>query len=159
MVKKNKELFSLIFILFITLFLIAGCGKKEENGEVQKPVANEPAAVDTATKVTETPQNTIPDLTGNWAGTFDQRSATMSIIKQNGTEFSAIMNVNYRQPFNKTINGTIDPKTNSIKMEDLGGSKFTGHYSAQLSADGKEIRGTFIMQSDNKSYKFSFKMK
>ena len=159
MVKKNKELFGLIFILFISLFLIAGCGKKEENGEVQKPAANEPAAVDTANKVSEAPKVTVPDITGNWAGTFDQRSATMSIIKQNGTEFSAIMNVNYRQPFNKTINGTIDPKTNSIKMEDLNASRFSGKYNGQLSDDGKQIKGNFIMKADGKSYGFNFKMK
>jgi len=159
MVKKNKELFSLIFILFITLFLIAGCGKKEENGEVQKPAANEPAAVDTATKVTETPQNTIPDLTGNWAGTFDQRSTTMSIIKQTGKDFSAIMTINYRQPLTKTINGTIDPENKTINMEDLNASRFSGKYNGQLLDDGKQIKGDFIMKADGKSYGFSFKMK
>ena len=159
MIKKTEAFIGMIFILFISLFLITGCGKKEENQEVQKPSANEPAAVDTAKKMTAVPKDTIPDITGNWAGTFDQRSATMSVIKQTGTGFSAIMNVNYRQPFNKTINGTIDPQTNSIKMEDLGSSRFNGRYEAQLSDDGKQIKGTFIMRADGKSYGFNFKMK
>lgn len=159
MIKKTEAVIGMIFILFISSFLITGCGKKEENKEVQKPSANEPAAVDTSTKITAVPKDTIPDITGNWAGTFDRRSATMSIIKQNGTEFSAIMNINYRQPLNKTVDGTIDPKTNSIKMGDLGSSRFSGKYEAQLSEDGKQIKGTFIMRADGKSYGFTFKMK
>lgn len=159
MVKKNKELFGLIFILFISLFLIAGCGKKEEKGEVQKPAANEPAAVDTANKMSEAPKEIIPDLTGNWAGTFDQRSATMSVIKQTGKDFSAIMTINYRQPLTKTVNGTIDPENKTIKMEDLNASRFSGKYNGQLSDDGKQIKGNFIMKADGKSYGFNFKMK
>ena len=145
MIKKTEAFIGMIFILFIALFLITGCGKKEENQEVQKPSANEPAAVDTAKKMTAVPKDTIPDITGNWAGTFDQRSATMSVIKQTGTGFSAIMK--------------IDTKTNSIKMEDLGSSRFSGKYEAQLSDDGKQIKGTFIMRADGKSYGFNFKMK
>ncbi|MGA9292609.1 MAG: hypothetical protein WBV81_08445 [Ignavibacteriaceae bacterium] len=159
MVKKNKELFSLVFILFISLFLITGCGKKEENGEVKKPSANEPAAVDTANKATEAPKDTIPDITGNWKGTFDQRSATMSVIKQTGKDFSAIMTINYRQPLTKTVNGTIDPENKTVSMEDLNASRFAGQYNGQLLDDGKLIKGNFIMKADGKSYGFNFKMK
>ncbi len=159
MIKKQEKFLSVIFIMFLFIFLVAGCGKKEENGEVQKPDISESAAADTANKVSEAPKDTIPDLTGNWTGIFDQRSATMSVIKQNGTEFSAIMTINYRQPLNKTVNGTIDPKTNTIKMEDLNASRYSGQYNAQLLNNAKEITGTFILRADNKTYKFNFKMK
>jgi hypothetical protein len=159
MLKITKELFGLVFVFFISLSLITGCGKKEENGEAQKPSANEPAAVDTAKQMAAVPKDTIPDITGNWAGTFDQRSATMSVVKQTGKDFSAIMVINYRQPLTKTIDGVIDSENKTIKMEDINSSRFSGQYSAQISAQGKEISGTFTMRADNKSYKFSFKMK
>jgi hypothetical protein len=159
MVKKNKELFGLIFILFISLFLITGCGKKEEKGEAQKPAANEPSAVDTANKMSEAPKEIIPDLTGNWAGTFDQRSATMSIIKQTGKDFSAIIKINYRQPLTKTVNGTIDNEDKTITMTDLEASRFSGKYDGQLLDNGKQIKGDFILKTNGKSYGFNFKMK
>ena len=159
MIKKTEAFIGMIFILFIALFLITGCGKKEENKEVQKPSANEPAAVDTAKKMTAVPKDTIPDITGNWAGTFDQRSATMSVIKQTGKDFSAIMTINYRQPLTKTVNGTIDLENNTVKMEDLNASRYSGQYNAQLLDNGKQIKGNFILKADGKSYGFSFKMK
>ncbi len=154
MVKKNKELFGLIFILFISLFLITGCGKKEENGDVQKPTT-----VDTAKKISDAPKDTIPDITGNWTGTFDQRSATMSVIKQTGKDFSAIITINYRQPLTKTVNGTMDTENKTINMEDLNASRFSGKYNGQLLDNGKQIKGNFIMKTNGKSYGFNFKMK
>jgi hypothetical protein len=157
----NYKNFSKIsFVLFISLFLITGCGKNEEKQTAEKGDTSKKAMVDTtANKMPEVKKDTIPDLTGNWSGTFDQRSATMSVIKQTGKDFSAIMNINYRQPLNKTLNGTIDPQNKTIKMQDLDQSKFSGQYSGNLLDNGKTIRGTFILRTNSKSYGYIFKMK
>jgi hypothetical protein len=157
----NYKNFSKIsFGVFILVFLIIGCGKNEEKGIAEKADTSKNAIVDTAAKkMAEVKKDTIPDLTGNWAGTFDQRSATMSVIKQTGKEFSAVMNINYRQPLNKTLNGTIDPQTKTIKMQDLDQSRFSGQYSGNLLDKGKTIRGTFILRTTGKSYGYTFKMK
>jgi hypothetical protein len=161
MIKKYNIFLKGTFILSVILLLLAGCGKQEEKPVTQKSDTSKVKLVDTTTakKMAEVKKDTIPDLTGNWSGTFDQRSATMSIIKQTGKEFSAILTINYRQPLNKTVNGTIDPQNNTIKMEDLSASRYSGQYNAQLLNDGKLIRGTFILKADNKPYSFTFKMK
>lgn len=159
MVKRTEKFTGVIFILFLSFFLITGCGKKEENGEVQKPSANTPAAVDTAKEMSVVPKDTIPDITGNWTGIFDQRSATMSVIKQTGRDFSAIMTINYRQPLTKTVNGTIDTENKTVDMEDLNASRFSGKYNGQLFDNGKQIKGDFILKTNGKSYGFNFKMK
>ena len=157
--KKNEAFIGVIFILFVSLFLITGCGKKEESGEVQKPDTVSSSAVDTVNNMTAVPKDTIPDITGNWAGTFDQRSATMSVIKQTGKDFSGIIKINYRQPLTKTVNGTIDNENKTINMEDLDASRFSGKYNGQLLDNGKQIKGDFILKTNGKSYGFNFKMK
>ena len=157
--KKNEAFIGVIFILFVSLFLITGCGKKEESGEVQKPDTVGSSAVDTVNNMTAVPKDTIPDITGNWAGTFDQRSATMSVIKQTGEDFSGIIKINYRQPLTKTVNGTIDNENKTINMEDLDASRFSGKYNGQLLDNGKQIKGDFILKTNGKSYGFNFKMK
>ncbi len=154
---KNHERFFEIFTLFIFLLLVTGCGKKEENGEVQKQENSQSTAIDTTKKISQAPKDTTSDITGNWAGTFDQRSATLSVIKQTGKDFSAIMTINYRQPLNKTINGTIEG--NTINMQDINASKYLGEYTAQLADNGKTIRGTFNLKAGGKSYMFTLRKK
>ena len=117
------------------------------------------AGIEWMNETPEVKKESIPDLTGNWSGIFDQRSATMSVIKQTGKDFSAIMTINYRQPLTKTVNGTIDLENNTVKMEDLNASRYSGQYNAQLLDNGKQIKGNFILKADGKSYGFSFKMK
>lgn len=159
MIKKTEEFIGLIFIIFISFFIITGCGKKEESGEAQKPETSKSSAVDTNNQMSAVPEATIPDITGNWSGIFDQRSATMSVIKQTGRDFSATMTINYRQPLTKTVNGTINPENRTVKMEDLIESRYSGRYSGQLSENGKQIKGSFVLNSNSKSYGFNFKMK
>ncbi len=159
MIINARNLLRTVFALLLSFLLIMGCGKKEEQPEMQKSDTSGSTVVDTAKKMTEVKKDTIPDLTGNWAGIFDQRSATMSVIKQTGKDFSAIMTINYRQPLTKTINGTIDPETKTVKMEDLNASRFSGQYTAQLLDEGMQIKGNFILRADGKSYGFNFKMK
>ena len=159
MIKKTEVFIGLIFIIFISFFIITGCGKKEEGGEVQKPETSKSSAVDTTNQMSAVPEASIADITGNWSGIFDQRSATMSVIKQTGRDFSATMTINYRQPLTKTVNGTIDPENRTVKMEDLIESRYSGRYSGQLSENGKQIKGSFVLNSNGKSYGFNFKMK
>ena len=158
MIIKRKNLSIIFFATIISFLLITGCEKKEEKTETSK---QETSTVDTSAKTSEMKKDTVktPDLTGNWTGTFDQRSATMSIIKQTGKDFSAIMTINYRQPLNKTVNGTVEPDNNTVKMEDLNASRFSGQYTAQLLNNGKQIKGNFVLKADGKSYGFNFKMK
>jgi hypothetical protein len=159
MIMDYRNFSRLIFAVLISLIMLTGCEKKEEkNPEVQKTNAS---TVDTSAKAKEMKKDTvvIPDLTGNWTGIFDKRSATMSVIKQTGRDFSALMNINYRQPLTKTVNGTIDPDNKTVKMEDLNESRFPGKYTAQLSDDGKQIKGNFILRTNGESYGFNFKMK
>lgn len=159
MILDYKNFSRIIFAVLISFLLISGCEKKEEkNAEDQKTNAS---TVDTSAKTNEMKKDTvvIPDLTGNWIGIFDQRNTTMSVIKQTGKDFSAIMTINYRHPLTKTVNGSIDPENKTIKMEDLNASKSSGQYTAQLSDNGKQIKGNFILRSNGKSYGFNFKMK
>ncbi len=158
--EKYKGFMKIIFTAFLTFLLITGCEKKEEKVEFQHPDTINTNKSDTTVKqMSEIKKDTIQDLRGDWKGTFDQRSATMTIIKQDGKEFTGTMSINYREPLNKTISGTFDPSNNSIKMEDVNASKYLGEYSAQLLENGKLIQGTFDLKAGGNSYRFKFNKK
>ena len=166
----NKEIITslgkYIFLLMLTCSLIvlsAGCEKKAEKPEGEKTMKDttnmaqpEQQNADTTTMAENTQK--YPDLTGTWTGTFDSRSTTLKITDQTEDTFKGSMTIAYKQPLNKDISGQIKSDTD-VTMKDLTHSRFMGNYSAKLSDDGKKLSGTFTMNSDNTTYKFSFSKK
>jgi hypothetical protein len=156
MKKFYENYYRVLFLIFFSLLIITGCEKKGDQVQGQRADTTQTPIVDSSSTLSKAEKQKIPDLTGNWKGTFDQRSATMSIIKQNGEKFEGVMNINYRQPLHKTINGTLDIQNNTIKMNDLEDSQYAGQYTAQLLNEGKTINGTFILTRSGKAYNYNF---
>jgi hypothetical protein len=145
------------------LFFSVGCEqKKPEEVSVPKDTVQikveEPAPIDTLVKDTVTvkePEVTIPDLTGKWSGTFDQRAATLRITEQDGKTFKGAITINYREVINQQVSGSIDEKTMEVKMKDLLHSRYAGSYKAKLSEDMKKLSGTFTQNVEKSKFSFS----
>ena len=156
--------YSIFILIFAVLILSAGCQKKAEQPEGEKPskdttkmVTPEKPKVDTTAKADTTKM--YPDLTGKWTGTFDKRSTTFNITEQNGENFKGSMTIAYKQPLNKDISGKIKSGGLQLTMRDLTHSRFMGNYSGKISNDGNKISGTFTMNADKSSYSFTFSKK
>lgn len=135
--KKNnsfKWIFTLLLILTVVVYF--GCDKKTDEAEV-----------------------TIPDLKGNWSGTFDGRSAVLNITDQTDSSFSGKISISYRDPINQEVKGSFSPATSKITMTDQLQSRFQGEYSGSLSKEADNFSGTFTLSNDGSKYSFNLNKK
>ncbi|MDH7515972.1 MAG: hypothetical protein QHI48_08880 [Bacteroidota bacterium] len=173
---KKRSLYFLA-IIPVVLILIAGsgCGQKKteeqkDTTKAQPTAVQTPAAVDTTKQAADTaaaekpaqptePEKKIPDLTGTWTGTLDQRPTRLTIAKQDGISFEGSITISYREAIHQKIAGSIDPTTNKVRMRDLLHSRYMGTYSGSLSADLATMKGTFTQTTDKRSSSFVLKKK
>lgn len=157
----NKFYSILTFIMAITVLFVAGCEKKTEtnpeekvNTTIEKPVVEKVDSVKP-----EEPKIVIPDLIGTWSGTFDSRACTLKITKQDSTTFSGSITISYREVVNQSVSGTLNVEKSTVSMRDLIHSRYQGTYSGKLSADMKNLSGTFTITVDKKNLSFSLNKK
>ncbi|MDO8548556.1 MAG: hypothetical protein Q7S39_00190 [Ignavibacteria bacterium] len=161
MIKEFNKIILIICSVTIVFFMI-GCEKTNQKTSDQENQKNEEAQeekVATSEPAEELPKIIIPDLKGSWSGVFDGRSTTLTITEQDSTTFKGNITINYRNPVNQRISGTINPEDNTISMKDLLKSRFQGNYSGKLSEDKNKFSGTFTMILDKSRYNFSLDRK
>ncbi len=153
---RSLKLFLIVLIIFTTVVYL-GCEKKTEN--TNGNVKTEEETTDTTSNVAEPVEETkinIPDLTGKWTGTFDKRTAVLTITKQSDSSFVGKITINYREVINQDVKGFFSPTTLKMSIIDQLHSRYQGKYNGKLSEDGKNYSGTFAMNLDGS--KFSFNM-
>ena len=150
---------SILFLTGSLVVLTAGCEKKAEKSEGEKPAADTTNMMQSEQTPADTMETEYPDLIGTWTGTFESHTATFKINGQDGGDFTASLTVAYRQPMNKTISGIVDPQTNKITMKDDVKSRNEASYTAELSEDGKKITGVSTLKIDGNKANFTFTKK
>ena len=149
-----SKYFSVLFLITSLVLISAGCEKKAEKPEGESTMKD-------TTNMAQPENDTTaqyPDLTGTWTGTFESHGATLKITEQKNENFKASLTVQYREPMNKTISGTIE-SDNKISMKDEEKSRSEATYSASLSEDGKKITGTSTLKINGNKANFTFTKK
>jgi hypothetical protein len=143
--KKNASFkWILTLLLILTVLTYFGCDKKtEENGN------KDDSTIETKT----------PDITGNWTGVFDGKTAVLDITEQTDSSFSGTINISYRQAINQEVKGTFSPTTLKMSMTDQLHSRFKGEYSGSLSKEADNFSGTFTLNNDGSKYSFNLNKK
>ena len=163
----NKEMktslskyFSVLFLITSLVLISAGCEKKAEKPEGESTMKDTTNMAQPETDTTAMADTSMqyPDLMGTWTGTFESHGATLKITEQNNENFKASLTVQYREPMNKTISGTIE-SDNKISMKDVEKSRSEATYSASLSEDGKKITGTSTLKINGNKANFTFTKK
>lgn len=154
----------LIFAIAFSVFAFLGCEKKTDSAESSQEtnVESEPAPVEeTPVEVAEPeePVVQIPDLKGQWTGTFDRRNTVMEITEQTDSSFSGKLSIKYRETINQEVKGTFSPTTKQVSMTDQIHSKYMGKYSGKLSDDGKNISGSFTSNREGITSTFNLNKK
>lgn len=158
----SKQL--LIFAIVFSVLAFFGCEKKTETADdaQETTVDSEPAPIEETPEEIiepEIPIVQIPDLKGQWTGTFDQRNTVMEITEQTDSSFSGKLSIKYRETINQEVKGTFSPTTKRVSMTDQIHSKFMGKYSGKLSDDGKNISGTFTSNREGTTSSFNLNKK
>lgn len=161
----NKIYSITMFLTALTFLFVIGCEKKTETNPeekvettIEKPVVETPVEKVDSVKP-EAPKIVIPDMLGTWSGTFDSRACTLKITKQDSTAFSGSITINYREVVNQSVSGSINVEKNTVSMRDLIHSRYQGTYSGKLSADLKNLSGTFTITVDKKNLSFNLNKK
>ncbi len=159
---ESLKLVFMVLIIFTTVVYL-GCEKKTgKTEETNENVKTEEVATDSASNVTEPVEETkiaIPDLTGKWTGTFDKKTAVLTITKQSDSSFTGKITINYREVINQDVKGIYSPTTQKISMIDQLHSRYQGKYNGKLSEDGKNYSGTFTMKLDGSKFLFNMNKK
>jgi Sec-independent protein translocase protein TatA len=177
--KGNKILF--LSLIVIVAILLVSCDKAKETmddaqktveetadkaGEVTKDAVEKveettekvvDSVATTDEKAAEKVENVVTEkpLLGVWQGKLDSRLTILSITSQEGNNFSGKITINYRNPINQEVKGTLNPETKALTMADQIHSRFKGKYSGKLSEDGKTYSGTFTTLVDKNSVSFN----
>ncbi len=117
------------------------------------------AATSTEQEPVEKSKITIPDIKGQWTGTFDKRSTVLNITEQTDSSFSGKITINYREVINQEVKGSVSPSTMKVSMKDQLHSRYQGKYNGKLSEDMKNFSGTFTMDLDGKQFTFNLTKK
>ncbi len=173
--KKTYVRIAALLPAALLLFLFTSCGEKKseepkkdatvEQQTTPAPAPQQTPAPDTAaapaTDATPQPEATpaAPDITGTWSGTLDSRPTRLTIAKQEGTNFEGSIFINYREPINQKVSGTIDFDTKKLRMRDLLHSRYKGTYSGTLGNDFTTMKGSFTATADKRTSSFSLKKK
>ena len=166
--RGSTKFIKLLFtFLLLTAIAFVGCDEKKNkteekrdavtNTEVQK--IKTPAPKKITPKEKPVVVKKIPDITGNWTGTFDGRSANLIIAEQSDSSFSGKVTINYRQQINQVVKGSFSPATMNMVMSDQTHSRFMGKYNGKLSNEASVYSGHFIMNVDGSKLSFNFKKK
>ncbi len=151
---------SAIILVFSLVMISSGCEKKTEKPEGENTMKDTTKMVQPGTDTTTAADTTkkYPELTGTWTGKFESHNATLKITEQHDENFKAYLTVQYREPMNKTISGTVS-SDNKISMKDEVKSRSEANYSASLSEDGTKITGTSTLKLNGNKANFTFTKK
>lgn len=167
----NKNILTtLIFIilLILTSAIYFGCEQKSDGEKVITDKDSVETNVSTANEATSNgtdpdpaaePELSIPDLSGQWSGIFDHRSAVLEITEQTDSSFSGKISISYRDPIHQQVKGLLNMTNLNVTMTDQLQSRYMGTYDGKLSEDFKNFSGTFTMKNDNSKYSFNLTKK
>jgi PBP1b-binding outer membrane lipoprotein LpoB len=161
------KLIKYILILLLISLLAAGCGdRRDEPGDEERRldttdtlVAPEIDTLQTDTTAADTAGQAQLDLTGTWTGTFDQRATTMKITEHQGNAVGGVVTINYRDPLNQTVKGTLNTENQTLTLKDQVHSRYRGTYNGKISEDGRRFSGTFTMDLDGSKINFNLTKK
>jgi Na+/phosphate symporter len=156
----------IIAISYLSVLIFTGCTKTDERDadtqlqpDTTRQVKTVPQIDSAVVTAKDTIKDTLMDITGRWAGTFDKRATTLQITSQDSLNFSGNITINYREVINQQVKGSFNPEAKTFNMKDQLHSRYQGRYNGKLSGDGKKMSGTFTMDLDGKQYPFSFSEK
>lgn len=160
-----KPFFTILLLIVISAFF--GCDlKKEDTEEIQDKDAvivkdsvssGAGEAIDNQTHPDSVSQRpaAIPDITGKWTGTFDNRSTVLEITGQTDSSFTGKISISYREAIHQQVNGSFSPTNMNMSMSDQLHSRYQGKYNGVLSENFNNFSGMFTMTVDNSKYAFN----
>lgn len=161
-----KQIFIILLILTSAIYL--GCEHRTDEKEMITNKDSVATQISTANQATSNgansdpavePEFKMPDLTGQWSGTLDNRATTLEITEQSDSSFSGKISISYRNPVHQQVQGLLNPANLNVTMADQLQSRYMGTYDGKLSKDFKNFTGTFNMKNDNTKYSFNLNKK
>lgn len=157
-----------IILLILTSAIYFGCEQRTNESEVitdedsvdtYTSTAEEATGNGTSSDPATEPEFEMPDLSGQWSGTFDKRSAVLQITEQTDSSFSGKITISYRDAIHQEVKGVLNTNNLNVTMTDQLQSRYMGTYDGKLSEDLKNISGTFTMKNDNSKFLFNLNKK
>jgi hypothetical protein len=158
---KTLSINKLLTLVALTVSLFF-CGCEKKNEQQQSEMKSESVSTDTVSSESEPVVEvkvSIPDIKGTYTGTLHNRPTTLKITDQTDSSFSGEITINYREVMNQNIKGTFSPSTMKFSMSDQIHSRYMGKYKGKISADGKNLSGTFYPDYDKLEASFNLKKK
>lgn len=155
------------FIMLLIMLSAAYFGCEQKKDDTEKPQDKDSVST-TAGQATGNQTNpdsviqkstAIPDITGKWTGTFDNRSTVLEITGQTDSSFTGKITISYREVINQQVNGSFSPTSMIMSMSDQLHSRYQGKYNGVLSENFNNFSGTFTMNTDNSKFSFNLNKK
>jgi len=96
-------------------------------------------------------------ISGKWKGTFEGRKAVMSLNINDDNTVEGNIKIFYDTPIEQTIKGKYSASSKTLILTDQKNISFKGAYEAKVSANNKEITGTYTLDKTGGKFPFQFK--
>ncbi len=149
---KNRFIYRLFVFLFAVLFLAACDQKKEMPEEKTQEMETETPTQQTPAEETVAAEQQIPDITGEWKGTFGERKMTLTISSQDKDVFEGETVVRWDSPKKEKVTGEINFDTREMKIKETAGTRNNGNYTGTVSADMKTFIGVWRDNGNRLTY-------
>lgn len=152
MSNKFRHISGFLVFLFAVLFLSACEQKKEMPEEKTQQMETETPAQQTPAEESAAVEQQIPDVTGEWKGTFGERKMTLTITAQDKDVFEGETVVRWDSPKKEKVTGEINFDTREMKIKETAGTRNNGNYTGTVSADMKTFIGVWRDNGNRLTY-------
>lgn len=152
MSNKFRHISGFLVFLFAVVFLSACEQKKETPEEKTQQMESETPAQQTPAEETAAAEQQIPDITGEWKGTFGERKMTLTISAQDKDVFEGETVVRWDSPKKEKVTGEINFDTREMKIKETAGTRNNGNYTGTVSADMKTFIGVWRDNGNRLTY-------